>query len=131
MKRTLIAAAWIAGSTIPLLMATVFVFGCCVLPFHGVIHRVMPLCHIAAELMTGHHGAHDGQTPMPAREKQEPPKRFVTEAPPLAAALAGLEKRELGLPRSKGTAYRSFISLGATRCDRDVGLRVLIDSFLI
>src|SRR5438105_15198488 len=35
MRRTVIAAAWIAGTTIPLLAATIFVFGCCVLPFHG------------------------------------------------------------------------------------------------
>jgi hypothetical protein len=39
MRRTAIAAAWIAGTTVPLLAAVVFVFGCCVLPFHGYIHR--------------------------------------------------------------------------------------------
>jgi hypothetical protein len=29
------------------------------------------------------------------------------------------------------TAYRNFIALGAVRCDRDVGLHVLIVTFLI
>src|SRR5438034_6026949 len=71
MKRTFVAAAWIAGSTIPLLVATVFIFGCCVLPFHGVIHRLMPLCQTAAAIMTGqHHHDPAAQVPMPAREKR-------------------------------------------------------------
>ena len=53
MKRTAIAAVWIVGATVPLLASVVFVFGCCVLPFHGYIHKVMPLCHMAVGLMSG------------------------------------------------------------------------------
>ena len=47
MRRRFVAAAWIAGATVPLLMATVFIVGCCVLPFHDVMHRLMPVCAMA------------------------------------------------------------------------------------
>src|SRR5438132_1090981 len=131
MKRTFVAAAWIAGSTIPLLVATVFVFGCCVLPFHGMIHRLMPLCQVAAGIMSGdHHNGAAAPMPMPAREKQEPVKRLFTEV-----AIAFVVARSIDQPRTAtptaAAAYRSFISLGATRCDQDVGLHLLIETFLI
>ena len=126
MRRTAIAAAWLFGTTVPLVAAAVFVFGCCVLPFHGLIHRVLPLCHIASGLI--HH--HDDQTPAPAREKQEPVKRLVSTMPP-AFALTPAGDRPRIVRASAATAYRSFISLGATRCDRDVGLHVVLETFLI
>src|SRR5438552_4026920 len=130
MKRTFVAAAWIAGSTITLLVATVFIFGCCVLPFHGVIHRLMPLCQTAAAIMSGqHHHDPAAQTPMPAREKQEPVKRMSTELP----FAFGVARPSVQLRTATPTAaagYRSFISLGATRCDQDVGLHLFIETFL-
>lgn len=130
MKRTLIAAGWVAGSTIPLLAATVFVFGCCVLPFHGVIHRMMPFCQAAAAMMSGAHHHDDGvQPPTPAREKQEPVKRLFTEVPG-AFALASLDQPGMATS-APAAAYRSFLSLGAMRCDRDVGLHALNETFLI
>src|SRR5258705_8557767 len=80
MRRTVIAAAWVFGATIPLLGAVVFVFGCCVLPFHAYVHKAMPLCHLAVDFISGDH--HRGaQQPMPAREKQEPVKRIATDVP--------------------------------------------------
>jgi len=130
MKRAVVAAAWVAGATVPLLIATVFVFGCCVLPFHGVIHRVMPLCQMAVNVMSGHHHDGDAPTPMPAREKQEPVKRLITEVPHSFALAASGNQNRIATATAR-TAYRSFISLGATRCDRDVGLHVLIETFLI
>src|SRR6266849_3953183 len=51
MRRTAIAAAWIAGTTVPLVGAVVFLFGCCVLPFHAYIHKAIPLCHLAMEVV--------------------------------------------------------------------------------
>ena len=126
MKRTVIAAAWIAGSTIPLLVATVFVFGCCVLPFHGLIHRAMPFCHMATVVMSHHN---DTQPPMPAREKQEPVKRFFTEVPRAFVMISADEPRIT--TRTSAARYRSFITLGATRCDRDVGWHVVLATFLI
>jgi hypothetical protein len=134
MKRKAIAAAWIAGATVPLLLATVFLVGCCVLPFHQIAHKLMPICEMAASVIRGDHAAHDpaheATPPAPAREKQEPVKRIATAVPNvfrLAALAAGTRAHA----PTATTGYRSFISLGAVRCDRDVGLHVLVQTFLI
>lgn len=133
-RRRLIAAVWITGATVPFLMATVFLVGCCVLPFHAVMHKLMPICETAASIMRGDHGAdghdHDAVPPPPGREKQEPVKRIATEVPALFR-LAVVSEAERSVAPSATTAYRSFISLGAVRCDRDVGLHVLVETFLI
>jgi len=126
MKRTLIAAAWIVGSAVPLLAATVFLVGCCVLPFHGVVHRVMPLCEMAVNALRG--GDHE-EHQTPAQPKQEPVKRIVAEiADPFR--LVATTKTET-LVAAAPAAHRSFISLGAMRCDQDVGLHVFVRTFLI
>lgn len=131
MRRTAIAAAWVIGATIPLLAAVVFVFGCCVLPFHGVIHKALPLCDLAFDFIRGeHHDQGAKQTPAPAREKQEPVKRIATEVP-RSFQLAVTPGAERHFTASDATTYRSFIALGATRCDRDVGLHVLVRTLLI
>ena len=133
-RRRLIAAAWIAGATVPFVLATVFLVGCCVLPFHHVIHKLMPLCEMAASVMRGDHAAdghdHDAVPPAPAREKQEPVKRIATEVP-APFRLAAVTVAQSGVAPSAATAYRSFISLGAVRCDQDVGLHLLVETFLI
>ena len=133
MKRRTIAAVWITGSTVPLLLATVFVFGCCVLPFHQIAHKLMPICELAASMMRGEHGAHEHQhdaTPPPAREKQEPVKRIATEVPVIFRLAATTAVDQAGTPDA-ARSYRSFITLGAVRCDRDVGLHVQVETFLI
>ena len=130
-RRTLIAAVWVLGATIPLVAATVLVFGCCVLPFHGLIDGTLPLCHLAADFMSSeHHDANRAaQTSAPAREKQETAKRPVTEVSQPFRILLAREPRRITANSVAG--YRSFISLGAVRCDRDVGLHVLVVTFLI
>ncbi len=132
MRSTAIAAAWIAGTTVPLVAALVFVFGCCVLPFHGYIHKAMPLCHMAMDVLAGEHGGHhDGaQQPLPARAKQEPVKRMATEVP-RSFQLAELSSVHHAATPTDTTTYRSFISLGALRCDQDVGLHLLAGALLI
>jgi hypothetical protein len=132
MRRTAIAAAWIAGTTVPLVAAFVFLFGCCVLPFHAYIHKAMPLCHMAMDFISGEHaGHHDGaQPPLPARAKQEPVKRIATEVP-RSFQLAALALVLRATTPTDTSDYRSFISLGALRCDQDVGLYVLASTFLI
>lgn len=132
MRRTVIAAAWIAGTTVPLAAALVFVFGCCVLPFHASLHQAMPLCHLAMEVVAGEHGdAHGGaQPPLPARAKQEPVERFATELP-RSFQLAALSVVPRAAMQMDAGTYRSFISLGALRCDQDVGLHLLVSSILI
>ena len=132
MRRTAIAAAWVFGATVPLVAAVVFVFGCCVLPFHGYIHKALPLCHLAIDFISGEHADHHdaAQQPMPARQKQEPVKRIATDVPRSfqLAALSALS----GTPSpADASTYRSFISFGALRCDQDVGLHVLTRTFLI
>src|SRR5687768_11700724 len=117
MKRRLLAAAWIAGATVPLLLGTMFVVGCCVLPFHNVVHKLMPLCQMAANVMRGDHAGQDA-TPVPARERQEPVRKAATEVP-VVFRLAGMAVGERALAPSPATRYRSFITLGAVRCDRD------------
>ncbi len=132
MKRQVVAALWITAATVPVLLATVFLVGCCVLPFHRVMHKLMPICEMAASVMRGEtHAGHDGNHDAvpPAREKQEPVKRIAAEAP-FAFRLVAVSavSRVVASPTS---SYRSFITLGAIRCDRDVGLHVLDNSFLV
>ncbi len=131
MKRTAIAAAWVAGATVPLLAAVVFLFGCCVLPFHAYIHKAMPLCRLAVGLINGEHADHHGaQQPLPARTKQEPVKRIATDLP-RSFQLAAVASMARAVTRIDTAAYRSFISLGALRCDQDVGLHLLVATLLI
>jgi hypothetical protein len=128
MKRTAIAAAWLLGATVPLLGGVVFVFGCCVLPFHAYIHKAMPFCHVAVGMMTGEqHGSPQQQ--VPASKKQAPAPRMTTELP--RTVYVSMTASSAVMARNPITAYRSFISLGAVRCDRDVGLHLLIATFLI
>ena len=135
MKRRLVAAFWVTGATVPVLLATAFLVGCCVLPFHGEMHKLMPLCEMAANVMRGdnhadHEHDHDAVPPAPAREKQEPVKRIATEVPD-AFRLAAMTATTRAIAPTATTAYRSFITLVAMRCDRDVGLHVLVETFLI
>lgn len=132
MRRTAIAAAWVFGATVPLVAAVVFLFGCCILPFHAYIHKALPLCHLAVELISGDQTAHhDGaQQPLPARAKQEPVKRIATEVP-RTFQLAALTSTLRAAAPADTSGYRSFISLGALRCDQDVGLYALTSTLLI
>src|SRR5688572_5285290 len=130
MRRVVVAAAWITGATVPLLLATVFFVGCCVLPFHQVMHKLMPICELATSLMRGEHADGDAQQPMPAREKQEPVKRIVSSMP-LTFRLHAVPSTVHVTSPAASAAYRSFISHGAVRCDQDVGLHLLVETFRI
>ena len=127
MRRTGVAVAWILGTTLPMLIATVGLVGCCVLPFHKVAHKVlMPICHVAANLA----GDSDHRDAVPPSEKQGPLKPLVTTTTNVYRLLIPSLAQDAAAP-SAATAYRSFIALGAVRCDQDVGLYVLVDTFLI
>lgn len=131
MKRRLIAAAWIGGATVPLFLGTVFIVGCCVFPFHRVMHKLMPICHFAASIMRGDaHDDHDPAAATPARQKQEPVKRIATEAANTLRFSTVMIAQRLTSPVAS-TAFRSFITLGAVRCDCDVGLHGLVETFRI
>jgi hypothetical protein len=132
MRRAAIAAAWVAGTTLPLLAAVVFIFGCCVLPFHATIHKLMPLCEMAMNVIRGEQSDPQAgaQQPLPARETQEPAKRLATQAPRSFQLDAPTPLLRAAAPADL-SAYRSFISLGALRCDQDVGLHLLGGTLLI
>ncbi|HEV8658388.1 MAG TPA: hypothetical protein VGS96_07140 [Thermoanaerobaculia bacterium] len=127
MKRAAIAVACLAGATIPATIATVYLFGCCVLPFHRTLHRLMPLCSMAMHQTS----SDDHRTSTPASERQQVKPRFVSA--PASKEHLQVSIVMSGLPRTgSALAYRSFISLGATRCDRDVGLRLqLLDTLRV
>jgi hypothetical protein len=127
MRRAGVAVAWILGTTLPVLIATVGLVGCCVLPFHRVAHKVlMPICHVAANLA----GDSDDRDAVPPRAKEEPAKRFVTDMTNVYRLRVPSLPHDVAAPVA-ATAYRSFIALGAVRCDQDVGLHVLVETFLI
>ncbi|MCA1733551.1 MAG: hypothetical protein LC732_08105 [Acidobacteria bacterium] len=131
MKVRLVAAAWIAGATLPLLGAAAYCFACCVLPFHGTLHDLMPGCEMAARLTGNGAEDHDRKAqPSTAPEKQEPAKRLAAD-PTSRAPILVVSHHQSPLASSAKPAYRSFITLGAVRCDQDVGLHVLVKTFLI
>jgi hypothetical protein len=134
MKRTLIAAVWVAGSTIPVALAAVFVFGCCVLPFHGALHRALPLCHMAVEILHGGHASDDDDhhpvQPAPEKERVGAPNLLTTLT--TRQSIARSDAFAVSQPRLSPVAHRSFISLGAVRCDTDIGrMRLLVETFRI
>ena len=130
-KRAVISAAWLIGSVVPLTFAVTFFFGCCVLPFHQTLHKVAPLCAIASMMTVTDDG--DSRQSTPAREKSEKTaKRNVPSVLPAHISVTATSQRATQhfVPDSLG--YRSFIALGAMRCDDDVGLRLsLLDTFRI
>jgi hypothetical protein len=122
MRRALIIAAWIAGTTVPLLAGTVFYFGCCVLPFHRVMHKLAaPLCHIATHAAPG--DDHDTvPPPKPAKRISGIAAHTIRIASIAATSFA---------PITRPASYRDFLAHGAVRCDRDVGLHLLVETFRI
>lgn len=131
MRRRIVAAVWVAGATVPLVAAAVFLVGCCILPFHGLMHKLMPFCKTAASVVAGGHGEHDhdAQPATPARES-DPAKRLL---PVVATSfpIASVGRVATTLAVTASAAPRSFMSLGAVRCDQDVGLHLLDVTFLI
>lgn len=107
----------------PLVVSAVLLFGCCVLPFHHIVHRLMPLCQTAMGVLHDEH-----RDEMPAREK--PQQRLATELPQSTRIAIAANTHAIA-PVAAATSYRSFITLGAVRCDRDVGLHELNDLYLI
>jgi hypothetical protein len=128
MMRKLIATTWLVGGCIGAIAIVVFLFGCCVLPFHATIHRALPICtHIAGILS----GGHDSRTPAtPAQSKIQP-----TIAKVLLAKAAtfdrGLAPRLVLRSVHGDRAHRNLCALGALRVDDDIGLHTLFSTFLI
>jgi hypothetical protein len=128
MRRAAIAAAWLVGAIVPLIGGTVLLVGCCVLPFHRVVHRVVPMCHQAADFLRG---GGETKAPAPEKQQQEPARRIVSRLPQPVRVAAAVDARRMTPAPADAVAYRSFISHGAARCDQDVGLYLLVAVFLI
>jgi hypothetical protein len=130
MRSRIVAAVWVAGATVPLLGAAVFLVGCCILPFHGLMHTLMPVCETTAGIVAGDHGDDHHAAPVtPAREK-EPVKRLLSVSS-TTSRIDSVACVAIPLAVSASAAPRSFMSLGAVRCDQDVGLHLLDVTFLI
>jgi len=129
MRRTrLLTIAWLFGGMAVPVAAALVLFGCCELPFHGLVHKVMPLCQLATAVLV-HHDGHDHHgdapaVPAPARPDGKPsaerawrtPDR-LSFGPPLLA--------EATLPTSTASQpLRRSLPVGAFRCDDDVGTRL-------
>jgi len=119
MRRFSIAIAWIAFACIPTAVMSVLIFGCCALPFHRVIHRVFPVC---TGIMKTHE-SHTPTTPATVTAKRAPVV-FAKTAPKIATAIVPFTPRPSPLLRNR-------ITLGALRCDDDVGLHLLLLTLLI
>jgi len=119
MRRFSIVVAWIAFACMPTVAISVLIFGCCALPFHRVIHRILPVC---SGIMKTHE-SHTPTTPAPVAAKVA----SVVFARPVAKSatpIAPLAPRPVPLLPSR-------IGLGALRCDDDVGLHLLLLILLI
>ena len=122
MRRAFFAVAALTAAAVPTVVAIVLHFGCCALPFHKMAHKLMPLCHVAMNAMAG--DEHQ-KTPV----KPTPVKRITGVSPSSTRAISLTANRVD--PIATPAAYRSFIAHGALRCDRDVGLHVLVETFRI
>ena len=56
-------------------------------------------------------------------------KRIVAETPETFRLVEATKTETLA--SAAPTAHRSFITLGAVRCDQDVGLHVFVQTFLL
>lgn len=111
------------------LVAAVFLFGCCVLPFHG--HRMSPLCHAASAILGGHGGDHET-----VRHPVTLPKVGAAPALTVPSRSVSLTPSPMNARFSIRSAVahratRCWLSHGAARCDDDVGLELLLATFRI
>jgi hypothetical protein len=123
-RLTLIAL--LAGGALSAGAMSVFLFGCCALPFHRYVHRIMPLCGGIVRVL-GHKAADDAAPPA-----TQPPRRpAMAKATAAHAPAVGDVRAGRPLSVSRRAAFRSFVSLGALRCDDDVGLHLLLSTLVI
>lgn len=128
-RRRILVLTWLAATAVPLALAVVLI-GCCTLPFHGLVHRLLPLCDMAKAALTAHHhGDHEGHKApaAPPAQKQDgqdgPRLAWKSEARGFfCVTVAAVTTRHV----SQDVAYRSQTAPGAFRCDDDVGTRLAL-----
>ena len=125
MRRTRpLAIAWLVGGTIVPALAALAILGCCRLPFHGLVHRVMPLCEMAAAALTHHHDADAPAVPAPSRPETKPTAAGAWRGPEQPFLRAPLAIAATLPPPAAGLPPRRALPIGAFRCDDDVGTRL-------
>ena len=134
-RQRTIVLTWLLATGVPVALAVVLI-GCCALPFHGLVHRLLPLCDMAEVALTAHHhGGHDGHekpvAPPPQKQEGQDGPRLVWKSEARGSYLMPVASGELPcLPQE--VAQRSQIAPGALRCDDDVGTRLaLLDTLRI
>jgi hypothetical protein len=122
-KRIWIAGLICASAIIPIAAMSAFLFGCCALPFHRVVHRYLPICGSIVRFMTP--DSHHESVPGKVVTKKHSPISIVatrTDEVPITQA------RQLS---STASHLRDQLAHGALRCDNDVGLLLLLSMMLI
>ncbi len=126
MRRLGIAGLLCAGAAIPVAAASIFLFGCCVLPFHRVLHRYLPICGGIVSLMTpDSHSNASVAAAVPGRRLACEGARHHTEQP------SRDEAAPANIFPTRAFRIRDQIAHGALRCDEDVGLHLLLSVMLI
>ncbi|HVT60695.1 MAG TPA: hypothetical protein VHR45_20150 [Thermoanaerobaculia bacterium] len=123
-RRRLLTIAWLVGGTFVPVGAAVAIFGCCHLPFHGVVHRFMPLCELAEKALAHHHHEERPAVPAPSRPDQKPTAERNWRVPERASLTPRLAVISTLPPLSPGQPPRRSLPVGAFRCDDDVGARL-------
>jgi len=120
-RRAFTALTYLTAVALPATLAAIALFGCCALPFHRYIHKVLPLC--TGILKTT---PREPTVPPPARPRVAPPAVAHAEAAIAPDANAHARHRPCA-----ARGERSVMSQGALRCDDDIGLHLLHATFLI
>lgn len=125
-RRRVLVMTWLIASAAPAALAVVLI-GCCALPLHGLVHRLMPLCDIAEAALTAHHqddGRHgDPSTPAPKQRDSQDGQRLVWKKETRGAFIAPVPPAQVAFAAAV-IAGRSQVSPSAFRCDDDVGTRL-------
>jgi hypothetical protein len=123
-KRIFLAGLCFAGVAVPAMVTSVFVFGCCALPFHKTIHRLFPVCGgmVKALAPESHH------------DQTTPPKGNAN--PSIAHAIFAKRLPSFTFFSSPAAIVQPLrpidrIAQSAMRCDDDVGLHLLLALLLI
>jgi hypothetical protein len=128
MYRRIAALLWLTSAFAPSIVSFILAFGCCVLPFHKSVHRVMPACHVAMQLASP---VKDEDESTPAEPRDDRAQRFAAAASPrlrfVPVTMAAMNVTSSLSP----TFMRSSFSPGAARCDSDVGLTELLATWRI
>jgi hypothetical protein len=124
MRRRWLTVAWLVGGSLLPAAAAVAIFGCCHLPFHGLVHRVLPLCQLATEALAHHHEGERPAIPAPSRPDQQPLSERAWRAPERTSLTQSLRVTSMVPPLVPGQPPRRWLPAGAFRCDDDVGSRL-------